>query len=83
MNTSLYDCTLKTTMSNFQAKKYPKKITISKWRSNYRFSFCVFSIFKNRFPKEIFQWNLAHVGNHEYINALLQQKLEIFILVEF
>ena len=60
MNTSLYDCTLKTTIFN---------ITINSSQiTDFPFASFQFSIFKNRFPKEIFQWNLAHVGNHEYIN---------------
>ena len=70
MNTSLYDYTLKTTIFNFQAKNTPRKLPFQNGGqiTDFRFASFQFSIFKNRFPKEIFQWNLARVGNHEYIN---------------
>ena len=65
-----HDCTLKTTIFNFQAKNTPRKLSFQNGGqiTDFRFVSFQFSIFKNRFPKEVFQWNLAHVGNHEYIN---------------
>ena len=48
-----------------------KCCTVSKWRPNNRFSFCIISIlakiWKTTFPKEFFNEIWLKVGKHEYI----------------
>ena len=74
-NKLCYECYtiyLYTKKKHIQAKKILKKIfTVSKWRPNYRFSFCVISIlakiWKTTFTKEFFNEIWLIIGDYEYI----------------
>ena len=52
----------KTKQTNKQTNT--RKIIVSQWLPNYRFSFCIISIP----PEGFFKWNLAHKGEHKSIN---------------
>ena len=70
MNTALHIYTLKTTV--FKQKKRPKKITVTKWPPNDRYSFRARCFdfgknLKNTFPMKCFNEIWLIIGDHEYI----------------